>query len=70
MQVPDPEVRDSMRITELQGRRVVDRATARTFGTIVDVLVDPTAARIVALEAASPGRPDRVRIPAEWISQV
>src|SRR5438045_351299 len=60
-----PEVRNSMRITELKGRPVVDRATARTLGRIVDVFVDATGARIVAVEVATPGREDCVRIPAE-----
>lgn len=59
-----------MRITELQGQPVVNRATARTLGTIVDVFVDATAARIVALEVAPPGCAGGVRIPRRWITRV
>src|SRR5579859_8012164 len=35
-----------MRITELKGRQVVDPTTARKRGKVVDVLVDPTTARL------------------------
>jgi sporulation protein YlmC with PRC-barrel domain len=59
-----------MRIAELKGRRLVDRATARRLGRIVDVFVDGTRARIVAVELATPGREDCVCIPAEWITGI
>jgi sporulation protein YlmC with PRC-barrel domain len=59
-----------MRITELKGQRVVDKATALTLGVIIDVFVDATAARIVALEVAAHAGGRGIRIPAEWITRV
>src|SRR5438552_8499468 len=66
----DPEVRNWMRITELMGRPVVDRAIARTLGRIVDAFIDTTGARISAFELGNAGGEDHVRIPAEWIIRV
>src|SRR5207247_328104 len=47
-----------------------DRPIARTLGRIVDVFIDTTGARIVAVELGDPGGEDRVRIPAEWIIRI
>lgn len=59
-----------MRITQLQGQRVVDRATALTLGKVIDVFVDATGARIVALEVGAQAGGRGLRIPAEWIACV
>ena len=59
-----------MRITQFRGRPVVDRATARTLGTIADVFVDAPGAQIIAVEVAHPGCAECVCIPAEWITHI
>jgi uncharacterized protein YrrD len=59
-----------MDVTDLVGRPVVELTTARQRGAVVDVLIDPTQARVVALEVAAPGREARERIPAASIARV
>ncbi len=59
-----------MRITELKGRPVVDSATARRIGLVVDLFVDAGVARLVALAVGAPGADKRKHIAAESIGRI
>src|SRR6266536_2692661 len=59
-----------MRITELTGRRVIDPKRARMRGTIAEILIDPSTARLAAVDVAPPAGEGTELIPAEAIARI